>query len=600
MQNFSLSDHAITVDTGQIATAWDRSFFIREGKDTYFFIKTQLGSLQNGQPSKLYAFQYSEGKLVDVTATILPNESLFAITRDVLITDLNGDGYKDFFLSNQGPEPDDGKFPGERQAAYIYQPNSKVFTEVLINEKAFGHGSTFGDFDGDGAQEIFLNTLGSMTGVRSYVAKTLPDNSIKKISLDQNLINNIGPLNTSIDTDKDGKSEIASIDPVTGAIVIWKNILTSNPEKTILVQNSTIAPQGVLEIRSADFDGNGAQDLMVFGTGTDIQNSSGTTVGGKLKLILCLDAGLPTQKLVFPLIDNAIATVVNGGLQIDVSDLDKSGTQDAEIRTWDADWRPLTYTIFFDHSGKSTVKTNIAGSGIPRGSYADLNGDGVMDLIYPDQNAIKLKQGSISDSLGTNVQKFNFQGIPGDNTFLGGPGNDTIKFDGARAKFKIASIANNIVVTKSDAAVNSCVLTDIERLTFDDCSVAFDVNGVAGNAYRIYKAAFNRTPDAGGLGYWIGQMDAGMGVVEVAARFIDSPEFRSLYGQNPTNAQFLTKVYSNVLARTPDEAGLSWWVNEMKTNPTKSWQKVLADFSESAENQANVASLIANGISYDP
>lgn len=54
MQNFSLSDHAITVDTGQIATAWDRSFFIREGKDTYFFIKTQLGSLQNGQPSKLY------------------------------------------------------------------------------------------------------------------------------------------------------------------------------------------------------------------------------------------------------------------------------------------------------------------------------------------------------------------------------------------------------------------------------------------------------------------------------------------------------------------------------------------------------------------
>lgn len=127
-----------------------------------------------------------------------------------------------------------------------------------------------------------------------------------------------------------------------------------------------------------------------------------------------------------------------------------------------------------------------------------------------------------------------------------------------------------------------------------------DTDGVAGQAYRIYKAAFDRNPDAGGLGFWIAQMDKGMDVVEVAARFIDSVEFRSLYGQQPSNAEFLTKVYSNVLDRTPDQAGLAWWVNEMNTNPTKTWQKVLADFSESAENQANVASFIANGIPYDP
>jgi hypothetical protein len=140
----------------------------------------------------------------------------------------------------------------------------------------------------------------------------------------------------------------------------------------------------------------------------------------------------------------------------------------------------------------------------------------------------------------------------------------------------------------------------VERAGFADRSIAFDVNNVTGQAYRIYKAVFDRTPDGGGLGYWIAQMDKGMDVVAVAARFIDSSEFRSIYGQNPTDAEFLTKVYSNVLARTPDAAGLDWWVNEMKTNPTKTWQKVLADFSESTENQANVASLIANGIEYVP
>jgi cyclophilin family peptidyl-prolyl cis-trans isomerase len=126
-----------------------------------------------------------------------------------------------------------------------------------------------------------------------------------------------------------------------------------------------------------------------------------------------------------------------------------------------------------------------------------------------------------------------------------------------------------------------------------------DTDGVSGQAYRIYKAAFDRIPDTTGLGYWIAQMDKGMDVVEVAARFIDSNEFRDLYGANVSSADFLTKVYSNVLDRVPDTAGLNWWVSEMSTNPSKTWQKVLADFSESTENQANVASLISNGVIYD-
>jgi hypothetical protein len=93
-------------------------------------------------------------------------------------------------------------------------------------------------------------------------------------------------------------------------------------------------------------------------------------------------------------------------------------------------------------------------------------------------------------------------------------------------------------------------------------------------------------------------MDKGMDMVEVASRFIDSPEFRGLYGQNHSNADFLTKVYSNVLGRTPDQGGYSWWLNELTTNPARTKAKVLADFAESGENQAGVASLIGNGIQY--
>jgi hypothetical protein len=141
------------------------------------------------------------------------------------------------------------------------------------------------------------------------------------------------------------------------------------------------------------------------------------------------------------------------------------------------------------------------------------------------------------------------------------------------------------------------------RYLFSDIGLAFDTSGVAGQAYRIYKAAFDRDPmdgDTGGLGYWIAQMDNGMDMVEIAARFIDSDEFRSLYGQNPTNGEFLNKVYLNVLDRLPDAEGYDWWIDQLENNPEKTWQKVLADFSESPENQANVAELIANGIVFDP
>ncbi len=42
------------------------------------------------------------------------------------------------------------------------------------------------------------------------------------------------------------------------------------------------------------------------------------------------------------------------------------------------------------------------------------------------------------------------------------------------------------------------------------------------------------------------------------------------------------------------------WIIRLENNPEKTWQKVLADFSESPENQSNVADLIANGIPFDP
>jgi hypothetical protein len=189
------------------------------------------------------------------------------------------------------------------------------------------------------------------------------------------------------------------------------------------------------------------------------------------------------------------------------------------------------------------------------------------------------------------------------NDFIdGSAGIDTYYANGRKSEFKLDYRGDWYLSDRSQLNGTDS-LKNIERVRFDDYHVGLDIGQQAGQAYRVYKAAFNRDPMAGdtkGLGYWIAQIDKGMDLIEVSARFVDSNEFRTLYGTNPTNEQFLTKLYQNVLGRQPEASGYNWWLNELNTNPEKTKAKVLADFAESSENQTGVINLIGNGITYEP
>jgi hypothetical protein len=126
-------------------------------------------------------------------------------------------------------------------------------------------------------------------------------------------------------------------------------------------------------------------------------------------------------------------------------------------------------------------------------------------------------------------------------------------------------------------------------------TVALDISGTAVQAYRVYQAAFNRTPDNGGLKYWIGLMDGGLLLPAVSSAFIASAEFKVLYGANPTNEVFVSKLYDNVLHRTPDISGYNYWVGLLNASKIDNIS-TLINFSESAENQAGVIGVIQNGI----
>ena len=116
-------------------------------------------------------------------------------------------------------------------------------------------------------------------------------------------------------------------------------------------------------------------------------------------------------------------------------------------------------------------------------------------------------------------------------------------------------------------------------------SIEFVDNSLEAQAGRLYQAAFGRAPDAAGLAFWSAQLHAGTSLAAVAADFIASPEFASRYG-TPGNAGFVTDLYQNVLGRAPDAAGLTYWQGQLDAG-TATQAAVLADFANSAENEAN-------------
>lgn len=173
---------------------------------------------------------------------------------------------------------------------------------------------------------------------------------------------------------------------------------------------------------------------------------------------------------------------------------------------------------------------------------------------------------------------------------------DVATISGNSSDFKLSVSDSKVAVISKDGK-QQLFYSHYERIQFDDNVIAFDIEGNAGKVYRLYKAAFDRTPDKAGLGFWIGALDKGASLESLALGFVVSDEFKAVNGQNPTNLEFVSSLYQHILGRLPDQAGLDFWASELDTNGLNKSQ-VLFSFSESSENKIALTGQVANGIEY--
>lgn len=211
--------------------------------------------------------------------------------------------------------------------------------------------------------------------------------------------------------------------------------------------------------------------------------------------------------------------------------------------------------------------------------------------------------------LATSVVGLVLAGCDGSDTSLRAPAfagyvsvgvqaGKVVKVPGYRDNFTVAVTATGMHVTDEVDEAAQTLPADTKTIQFVDQQISFDIDGLPGQVYRLYQAAFNRLPDAAGLGFWIKAAQDGTSVSAIAGELVSSPEFYQLYGHSSTAEQFVSALYENILHRAPERAGYDWWVSKVKGGVDRA--EVLISFADSSENRTALAPTMARGMSIVP
>ena len=87
---------------------------------------------------------------------------------------------------------------------------------------------------------------------------------------------------------------------------------------------------------------------------------------------------------------------------------------------------------------------------------------------------------------------------------------------------------------------------------------------------QLYIALFNRAPESSGFNYWVQRMNNGDSFAFIAQEMFNCEAARATYPKSFTSTQIINTFYANVLGRTPDTEGLTYWkarLDEKGANP---------------------------------
>jgi hypothetical protein len=100
---------------------------------------------------------------------------------------------------------------------------------------------------------------------------------------------------------------------------------------------------------------------------------------------------------------------------------------------------------------------------------------------------------------------------------------------------------------------------------------------------HFFTQFLHRAADPAGRAVWVSQLEAGVGEIQVMLGFLCSPEYMNAH---PSNTALVTGFYQDILNRSPDAAGLNMFVGQLQGGA--SCGQVALSFLNSMEFDKNV------------
>ncbi|RZI42958.1 DUF4214 domain-containing protein [Herbaspirillum sp. HC18] len=159
-------------------------------------------------------------------------------------------------------------------------------------------------------------------------------------------------------------------------------------------------------------------------------------------------------------------------------------------------------------------------------------------------------------------------GGSGQNLIAGGAGNDTVTYTGNRADYKIERNGKIVTVRSLSTPTDADTLVNVETIKFGDATVTLADDYSSATTAQVltglYASIYGRAPDSAGLQYWIHQVDeAGTSLHQVATQFSQVAKFDQLYAPTLSTADFVARIYKNILGIEGDAAGRAFWAQKI-------------------------------------